>query len=1149
MTDYKQNMRQNMRQNTIALTLTLSAAIFSATGVFAADAVAALPDAPGGAVVWQIGKKDGSNAEFLYRYNAWEYGNAPKLPSDPHFNPETHVWRHVIPENRVYPNANVPELIAPIYESKFMPSSEVLCGLELVWTEAEAGFRTLTVDCLYSNWQGIRDDGIEMIVGDRKKVWALPSTRGAKNPQMTLAMTFPVQPGENRALIRDVSNAKHYKIKFDAITLTKAERDDPPPPFLVPRVQAFSGIVHPGDAATLAVTAYNRREGDFTWSVTDLGGTTVASGTATLKDGRADVALPTAVRGWFEVTCAGEGMKPAKTTYAVTEPVEVKNIPSSRFGCHASESDVYRLLPGDDPVRDRLYSEKVRRASLGGARWVRLHSLSWALREPEKGKYLFDDVDRRFARIEKYKMNILLGVGQTPAWTSTSTNTGTTVCGNYAYLYYPPKDWQAWADYMKEIVRRFGSRVSHYEIGNEPGYASAFWTCGDAPAFGKYLKTAYDAIKSLQPDAVVYPGAPLNVDFLDEAVRAVGGKPPFDVLSAHYLGNFKRNSEKPVQWRGLLHKYGLPETFINSEDMHWASVGRVHGPLACAEALVKTHVREASQGIIRTFTFEGFGDYADLYSFFTVRDEPKPSFAAYRAMTHRLEGADYLGSLSGAEYEAYVFDRGGTPVTVVWRDEPGTVRLDFAAPRLVRVDLMDVESPLASENGVYDLAAGPSPVYIEGGDLAFLKAQIDARRSIPETVQLRPGETRVLRWRDSSLTLSAPTNAVDGLYDNVFAATVGGRRIAFPVLMEVATPGRGVNRVRNGDFEQGTAFWFTPKDGSFSVVDGAGYLGTRGAKVTGVAHFGLANRIKVRPGEKYLISCRARGEGMLGACLAKVDADGKMLNGKAGINLLHSRVTDAWRRHSEIVMCDEPGITYLSLSFLPNYGDNERKNTLYIDDVVVARLTERVSETKALNEGGFAATLAKAPPMALTEADQVVLDTATVPWKGPADLSATCRVALDADALTLAFDVTDDVFVPAPSADHFKSYTADAIQFAIDPFDDGRDFTSFMLGRDDKGRDFLYKSANYVTAELPENLTRNGDIASAEISRTERAGGYSITVRIPINEVYPLKGDQRQFGFSWLVNDNDGAGRKYMEWAGGIGRGNSATQFGVLKRK
>jgi hypothetical protein len=1042
----------------------------------------------------------------------------------------------------------VPERISPIYEGMFMPSCEIICGLELVWNETEAGFRKLTIDCGYSNWQGIADDGIEIVAGDRRKVWSLPGTRGAKNPRLTLDLTLPVRPGENRVLVRDKSNAKHYQITFDAITLTKVAADDPPAPFLVPHVDAFSGIVHPGGAATLDVAACNLRDGAFDWRVTDLRGAEVAKGRAAIADGRARVALPTATRGWFEVTCTGAGLRPAKTTYAVTEPVEVKSIPSSRFGCHASESDVYRLLP-DDEYRDRLYSDKVRRASLGGARWVRLHSLSWALREPEKGKYLFDDVDRRLARIERYKMNVLLGVGQTPAWTSASTNAGKTVCGNYSYLYYPPKDWQAWADYMKEIVRRFGGRVSHYEIGNEPGYTSAFWTCGDAPAFGKYLKVAYDAIKSLQPDAVVYPGAPLNVDFLDEAIRAVGGKPPFDVLSAHYQGNFRRNSEKPMQWRGLLRKYGMPESFVNSEDMHWASVGRARGPVACAEALVKTHVREAVSGIHRTFAFEGFGDYSDLYSFFTVRDEPKPAFAAYRAMTHRLEYADYVGSLSGAEYEAYVFDRRGTPVTVVWRDAPGKVRLDLGAAQATSVDMMDVETPLrASADGVFALDAGTSPIYVEGGDLAFVRDQIDARRTIPESVQMRPGETRTLRWRDDALELKAPADAVDGLYDRDFEATVRGRRIAFPVLMEVVTPGRGVNRVRNGGFEQGTACWYTPTNGSFAVVDGAGYQGTRGAKIDGVAHFGIASRVKVRPGERYLVSCRARGSGMLGACLTRTDANGKVLSGKPGINCLAARVSDTWRRYSEIVSCSEPGIAYLSIAFLPNYGDDARKNTLYLDDVVIARLTESVTETKAVNEGGFASTLANAPATVVNEADQVVLDTAKAPWKGAADLSATCRVALDAQALALRFDVADDVNVPPSSENYQNSYNADSIQFAVDPFDDGRDYTSFMLGRDDKGRDFLYKSANYTTAELPENVTRNGVIASAKIERTERVGGYTVVVRIPLNEVYPLRGDQVQFGFSWLVNDNDGAGRKYMQWSAGIGSKYTATLFGVLKK-
>jgi len=1099
-------------------------------------------------VVWQIGVRDGSDKEFLYRYNAWEYGNAPRLRTDPHFDAKTHVWRHVIPENRAYANALIPECIVPIYEAEFMHPDEVLCGLELVWNETEAGLRKLTVDCSrYSNWDGIADDGIALVAGDRRKTYALPSTRGVQDPRLTMDLTFPVTTGRNSVLISDVTKAKHYKVWFDALKLEKVSQDDPPQPFLVPRVDAFSGIVHPGDDVTLKVAAFNLREGRFAWSVADLAGTEVAKGTGELREGRCRVTLPAARRGWFEVTCTAQGLKPAKTTYVVTEPVEVKSIPSSRFGCHAIESDSYRLLP-DNSFREEFFSAMVRRASLGGARWTRLHSISWALREPKKGEYVLDDLDRVFARVEKYKMNILLTTGATPAWTSTSTNTKMNCCGAYEHLYYPPRDWQAWSNFMKEVVRRYGSRISHYEIGNEPGYTSAFWTCGDAPAFGKYLKTAYDAIKSVKPDAVVYPGAPLNADFIDEATRANGGKPSYDVLSVHYLGNFKRNAEMPVRWKGLLRKYGKEERFVNSEDMHWCGYGRTHGLAAGAASLVRSHVRDAATGAIRTFSFCGFGDYSDHYSFFTVRDEPRPYFAAYRAMTHRLECADCLGSLSGAEYEAYVFDRQGTPVTVVWRDEPGKVRIDFGAERVTCADMMDVEKAVLAKDGAVELDAGFHPLYVEGGDLAFLKSQIDAKRSIPETVQMRPGETRTIRWRDDALELRAPENAVDGFYDRTFTATVDGRRIAFPVLMEVVTPGRGINRVPNGDFERSHAHWFSPKDGSFAVVQGEGYQGSGCVKTRGQCHFGMAGRVKVRPGETYLVSCRARGTGKLGACLSKADKDGKSVGDPPGINLLHAQVSPEWRRYSEIVTCSEPGIAYLGLAFLPNYGDAARRNTLYIDDVVVARLTESVSETKALNEGAFAATLDKAPPLVVSEPDQLVEETTKTPWKGVADLSASCRVALDAEALTLRFDVKDDRRVAPPSDNHFKSYMSDSIQFAVDPFDDGRDFTSFMLGRDEKGRDFLFKSANYTTAELPENVTRNGDIAAAKIDRAERDDGYTVTVRVPLNEVYPLKGDQVQFGFGYIVNDNDGDGRKYLEWASGIGRGNSATKFGVLKK-
>ena len=69
------------------------------------------------ALVWQLGVKDGSDRDFLYRYNAWEYGNAPQLRTEPCFNAQTHVWRHVIAEDRAYPSVRLPVCLVPIYEA------------------------------------------------------------------------------------------------------------------------------------------------------------------------------------------------------------------------------------------------------------------------------------------------------------------------------------------------------------------------------------------------------------------------------------------------------------------------------------------------------------------------------------------------------------------------------------------------------------------------------------------------------------------------------------------------------------------------------------------------------------------------------------------------------------------------------------------------------------------------------------------------------------------------------------------------------------------------------------------------------------------------------------------------------------------------
>ena len=89
--------------------------------------------------------------------------------------------------------------------------------------------------------------------------------------------------------------------------------------------------------------------------------------------------------------------------------------------------------------------------------------------------------------------------------------------------------------------------------------------------------------------------------------------------------------------------------------------------------------------------------YDSDYSFLDMETaEPKPEFAAYRAMTHRLEHSRYVADLSGTEYEAYLFDRNGTAVTVLWSKAPVKAKLPFGTPTVTQINLMDNATTLGS---------------------------------------------------------------------------------------------------------------------------------------------------------------------------------------------------------------------------------------------------------------------------------------------------------------------------------------------------------------------------------------------------------------------------------------------------------------------
>jgi hypothetical protein len=162
------------------------------------------------------------------------------------------------------------------------------------------------------------------------------------------------------------------------------------------------------------------------------------------------------------------------------------------------------------------------------------------------------------------------------------------------------------------------------------------------------------------------------------------------------------------------------------------------------------------------------------------------------------------------------------------------------------------------------------------------------------------------------------------------------------------------------------------------------------------------------------------------------------------------------------------------------------------------------------------------------------------------DLSATARFLWDDKALYAAFDVTDDVFWQEASG--MDVWRGDSVQVAFDtalnapPGAGGYD-------QDDYEYTFARTDAGVTVARYHGPIGRGpGLLESLEVA-VERGEGRTVyEIAIPWAELEPFvpKGEAR-FGLSILINDADGYGRKYIEWAGGIAASKSPGMFLPLR--
>jgi hypothetical protein len=282
-----------------------------------------------------------------------------------------------------------------------------------------------------------------------------------------------------------------------------------------------------------------------------------------------------------------------------------------------------------------------------------------------------------------------------------------------------PARLEDFADYVRETVRHFQGRVTHYEILNEPlytHYALPSATYGHGYTMSDYLdvlRTAYKAAKAADPSCTVIggiacqPGSEWEDQFISQ-----GGLQWCDVTNYHLYPSRQRaeaaeNAFK-IRWeqmqeRGQAKPIWVTEFGLYAEDdpvTLSASAGdstmndamRPDERTASSD-LVQWATMMFAHGVRKVFfhagTCHGFHDSSTGNIFFEYGGLPRKMYPAVAAMA-RLLAPDFQFVRKWDKPEglcAYEFRSQGQTVVVLWTRRANAAKLDVPQGFLV-LDLM-----------------------------------------------------------------------------------------------------------------------------------------------------------------------------------------------------------------------------------------------------------------------------------------------------------------------------------------------------------------------------------------------------------------------------------------------------------------------------
>lgn len=772
-----------------------------------------------------------------------------------------------------------------------------------------------------------------------------------------------------------------------------------------------------------------------------------------------------------------------------------------------------------------------------GIKWIRAH-LPWYELEPDKGNFRWDleYFDKYIEAAKKNNIKILGLLNGTPPWTSSAPADSI----SSTIVLSSPKDLKDYENYVYQVVNRYKGSVKYWEIWNEPDICPIGQ--GDLKEFVALMKVAWTTIKKIDPQAkVLSPGLNgLFSNFLDGILRNGGGE-YFDIYSDHAYLYEQDLKDRLDQIRKIMGKYGynkpiwITEQAYNckvvdtgdkeTDEAKYKRLSQVQ-----AESLIKMYISPLEYGVEKVFWYRVGQDtsiYAHenlglCYEWANYKDL-KPAGAAYHTLVKEISSSIYYTYIPfGINTRCYVFMRMDKPILVLWSEETEDIDINTGNTTVEVVDIYGSRRKINTDKGMLRIKITKTPMYIEG--VKKYGVLMQKGFSSQKIIINQPGKTYSPEIDIKNpypfdiagkITIKTP-DKINAIQDTFDVGIKKNSNENIKIKLKNAT-----------DISFGR-YWISV-EADFGHDIGRFYANIENKVINSISIVGIEPKKTKDNGILVVLKLVNNTESSLRGDI-RITSDVSDLKIQPSIfkNIDMNENIEFMIKGDNVNNFDK---LYVNIDL--NNGENIKKEFPF-DFLVCIKtnqpieFTGNISKWDSSNIGN------------INEARQIKFVNVKT-WEGTDDLSAKIYTMWDDKNFYLAADVRDNIFFQ-PYSNFEPVWEADGLQVAFDTLFDRTTFPD----NDD------YELGLTLTPKGPQVCIFSAPLRGftlmneAILKCTKTSKGMLYEAKIPWVSIGIIPEVRKKIGFSILVNDNDGNGRKYGEWTTGIGEGKWPNLFGRL---